>query len=84
MEIAVEHLLPNFLNAFPDICKCDKCLLDIKAIALNHLKPHYIVSQKGELYSKVTEMGIQFETDVYKALIDAIDIVSKSPMHDGK
>jgi competence protein ComFB len=81
MELAVDHVLPNLLKAFDKICTCEKCMLDMKAIALNKLKPHYVVTNKGELYSKVDEMNSQFETDVMKALIDAIDIVSKNPRH---
>lgn len=81
MEIAVDRALPNLLRAFDNACTCDKCILDIKAISLNKLKPHYVVTDKGELYSKVNEMSSQFETDVMKALIDAIDIVTKNPRH---
>lgn len=81
MEIAVEHLMPNLLNAFPDLCKCDHCLLDIKAIALNNLRPHYVVTEKGQMYSQLEEMKVQFETDILKALIDAISVVSKNPRH---
>ncbi|MCK8058892.1 MULTISPECIES: late competence development ComFB family protein [unclassified Fusibacter] len=82
MEIAVDHIMPNLLKAFPDICVCEMCILDIKAIALNHLKPHYTVTDAGETWSKIEEMRIQFEADIMKALIDAINIVSKSPRHD--
>jgi competence protein ComFB len=56
--------------------------MDIKAIALNSLKPHYVVTQKGEMYSKLDEMNLQYETDILKALIDAITIVSKTPRHE--
>ncbi|MFT9493641.1 late competence development ComFB family protein [Anaerosolibacter sp.] len=81
MEIVVDHVLPSILKVFPDTCKCQQCLDDIRAIALNHLKPHYVVTEKGEIYSRINEMNIQFETDVMKALIDAIAIVSKNPRH---
>ncbi len=81
MESAVDHVLPNLLKAFPGICICEQCTLDIKAIALNNLKPHYIVTDSGEMWSKIDEMRIQFETDIMKALIDSITIVSKSPRH---
>ncbi len=81
MEIAVDHVLPNVLKDFDNLCTCEKCLIDIKAIALNNLKPKYIVTNQGELYSKVQEMNIQFETDIMKAIIDAIAIVSKNPRH---
>lgn len=81
MELAVDHVLPNLLKAFEDVCTCEKCILDMKAIALNKLKPHYVATRKGELYTKVDEMDGQFEADVMKALIDAIQIVSKNPRH---
>ena len=82
MEISVNHFLPNLLRAFPDQCQCDRCLMDIRAIALNHLKPHYVVTRQGEVYSKLDEMNLQYETDILKALIDAINIVSKHPRHE--
>lgn len=81
MEVAVDHIMPNLLKAFPNICVCDQCKLDIKAIALNNLKPHYTVTDAGETWSKIDEMRIQFEADIMKALIDAITLVSKSPRH---
>ncbi len=36
-----------------NVCTCEKCSLDIAAIALNDLPPKYIVSEKGELYSRI-------------------------------
>lgn len=82
MEIAVEHILPHMLKAFPDICQCEHCMLDVKAIALNQLKPHYIVSDMGEMYSKLDENRTQFEADVMKALVEAIIQVRSKPRHE--
>lgn len=82
MEIAVDHILPHMLKAFLDFCQCEHCLLDVKAIALNQLQPHYIVSEKGELYSKIDEMRTQFEADVMKALVEAILKVRTNPRHE--
>lgn len=81
MEDVVDHILPSILKAFSNICTCDRCLQDIKAITLNNLKPRYIVTEKGAIYTRLKEMEVQFETDVMKAIIDAIAIVSKSPRH---
>ena len=81
MEDVVIHLLYNITKERKDICKCEKCLSDIAAIALNRLTPHYVVSEKGEVYSKVLSMSIQFEADVTTAILEAIDIVSKNPRH---
>jgi len=83
-EYAVDHVLPNLLRAFPDICKCEKCLMDIKAIALNNLEPQYVVTGKGELYAQVKEMSLQYEANIMKAVLDGISVVSEHPMHEIK
>lgn len=80
-EYAVDHVLPNLLRAFPDICKCEKCLLDIKAIALNNLEPQYVVTDRGGLYAQVKEMSLQYEANIMKAVLDGISTVSENPMH---
>jgi competence protein ComFB len=82
MEVVVDHLLPGLLDKFGDICKCTKCTDDIKAIALNNLKPCYVVTHKGEVYAKVNELEIQFRTDGYKELVNAIEVVSKNTRHN--
>ena len=81
MEDVVIHLLYNLVKDRENVCKCEKCLSDIAAIALNRLPPHYVVSEKGEVYSKVLNMSIQFEADVTTAILEAIERVSKSPRH---
>ena len=82
MEIIVEDLLPTMLDKYKGICKCDRCIDDIKAIALNNLKPIYVVSEKGNIYAKSNELNIQFRTDVIKELTEAVDIVSKNTRHE--
>lgn len=81
MEDVVIHLLYNHVKDRENVCKCEKCLSDIAAIALNRLPPHYVVSEKGEVYSKVLNMSIQFEADVTTAILEAIERVSKNPRH---
>lgn len=81
MEKAVFNIIDNVLNKRDDICKCDKCKLDIIAIVLNNLPPKYVVTEKGELYSRVNEMEIQFGADIIKEIVKAVDIVLKSPRH---
>jgi len=81
MEQCVDETLPEVLKSFPNVCNCEKCVSDIKAIALNKLKPHYVVTEKGKLYSKLDSFVLQNETDVVKAIIEAIIIVSSNPKH---
>jgi len=81
MENAVDMLIDKVLNKYDDMCKCEICVNDIKAIALNKLKPHYVSTKKGDLYTKVDEMYVQFDVDIYKALVEAVEIVKKNPRH---
>ncbi len=64
LENEVDILLNDLLKNYSDVCQCEHCLTDIKAIALNNLKPHYVVTQKGELFTKLTELELQFEVDI--------------------
>ncbi len=82
MENAVKRCLNKMIVKYDNICKCDKCKLDMSALALNNLPPKYIVTEKGELFTKVTEMDPQYDVDVTRELTKAIQIVSGSPRHD--
>ncbi|MGB3991023.1 MAG: late competence development ComFB family protein [Acetivibrionales bacterium] len=64
-----------------NMCTCEKCLLDIAAIALNDLPPKYVVTKKGELYSKINTLGQQFEVDVVSAITKAAVLVKRRPRH---
>lgn len=79
MEDIVDEFLPQALDKYPDTCKCPRCVKDIKAIALNHLKPVYTVSEQGDVYAKLNRLRLQFNVDVTNAIAQAIEIVSKAP-----
>ena len=65
-----------------NVCSCEKCIMDIAAIALNDLPPKYIVSEKGELYSKINTLRQQFEVDVIAAVTKAAVMVKRRPKHE--
>jgi len=81
MEDVVQYLLPDVLKRYPEFCKCQQCMSDIKALALNNLPPKYVATPLGEVYSRVNELSTQFEADALKTLIEAIEKVSKHPRH---
>ncbi|RKX77321.1 MAG: competence protein ComFB [Spirochaetes bacterium] len=63
------------------ICKCEDCVLDMAAYALNHVRPAYRASLLGTLYAHALE-GSEYQADVKKAVDQAIEIVSKNPSHE--
>lgn len=81
MEDIVKDTLDSLLFEIEDICKCQKCKLDIIAWALNRLPPKYVVSDKGWLYTKLKEQEVQFRADVVRELTKAIAYISKHPQH---
>lgn len=81
-ETRVNSVLDTILNRYDNICKCEKCKLDIKAIALNSLSAKYTVSEQGEIYtSALAEANKQQTIDVTTAITKAIEIVSANPKH---
>lgn len=81
MEIVVDDVLPTVLKEHELKCGCERCVEDIKAITLNNLKPTYVASDKGIVYGKLNEMGIQFKADVISAIMMAIKKVEERPSH---
>jgi|LSQX01.1.fsa_nt_gb competence protein ComFB len=80
MEVIVMNTMDDILKDI-NMCRCDKCRLDIAAKALNDLPPQYIVSEKGEVYSKIKSLKTQFEVDVISAITKAAILVKRNPMH---
>lgn len=84
-EICVKKFLDNILKTDPNysnICKCEHCIDDIMAKALNNIKPFYITSKTGEVYAEYSSLELQNNAEVIKEVIKAIDYVSKQRRHD--
>lgn len=82
MEDEVLNAIVKISKDLDNICKCEICKMDIAAIALNRLKPNYVVTDQGYLYAKANNMNQQFNTDVIAAITNAIEIVGKNPRHE--
>ena len=84
MEEATDSTIEEILARRDDICKCDRCKMDIKALALNHLPPKYVVTDRGYVYTKVNELENQFKADITVAVTNALKIIRDNPRHDDK
>lgn len=82
MEDVVEDELELLLKERDDVCKCQKCKLDMMVYALNRLPARYVITNRGRLYTKLREQEIQFRADVVKELTKAIIYISKNPEHN--
>lgn len=81
MEDCVKDAIPQVLKTM-DICKCERCQMDILAFSLNHLPPKYVVTRRGTIYAKLGSMYTQFQSDVIVAVTNAARIVGSDPRHD--
>lgn len=81
-EIQVKNTLKNVLKQYPNICTCKKCINDMSALALNSVKPKYVVSETGKIYAcALSEINKQECVSITAEVIKAVEIVSSNPRH---
>ncbi len=80
MEQIVDDKLAQMLES-EDCCKCQRCLEDMKAIALNRLPAKYVSTNSGELFTKLNATVRQSSVDINIAVAAAIEMVAKHPSH---
>ena len=64
------------------MCRCNECIVDIAAVALNSIKPLYRFSLLGTLYASQAMTEHSYADSVKKAVTWAIKKVKKNPAHD--
>jgi competence protein ComFB len=63
------------------ICKCQDCVLDMAAYALNNVKPTYRVSLMGTVYARAVN-DIEYAAEISRVVADAIKKIKANPSHD--
>jgi competence protein ComFB len=82
-EKLVLEELGRQLESFKEtICRCNECVVDMAAMALNTVKPLYRVSLLGTLYASQAMNEESYATGVREAVTRAIEKVRKNPAHD--
>jgi competence protein ComFB len=82
MEHVVTDYVDEVIAEHKDFCGCPRCRLDVIAIAMNDVKPKYVVTTKGYAYARMGELQAQFKADTIVAVSRAIKIVKAHPRHD--
>lgn len=83
MEILVDEKADEYMKMF-GICCCDKCRIDVRAFALNHLPPKYVVLSEHERVPRLTVYESRFASDITAQLITACKKVMLTPHHTRK
>ena len=50
-------------------------------LALNHLPPKYVSSDKGNVFTKLSLTELEKEVQVIEEIAKAVEIVSRNPRH---
>ncbi len=81
MENLVEEIYDEVAPSLK-CCTCETCRGDMIAYALNQLPPKYVVTDKGEVYSKMYVLRNQHRTDIMASLTKAAKLVQEHPRHE--
>lgn len=83
-EINAEHTLKDLLERpeFADTCTCEHCIDDIMAISLNNLKPKYITTRTGEVFSEYEMKDYQYLNDIKTEVVRALEKVRANCKHE--
>jgi competence protein ComFB len=82
-ETMVLHELGTQIESYEgEICRCNECVVDMAAIALNAVKPLYRVSLLGSLYAAQLMNEKNYADNVQQAVREAVEKVRKNPGHD--
>jgi len=81
MVEAVGEAIDSVLSVY-NCCKCDKCRMDIMALALNRLPPRYAVRTSGAALTRFTLSREQEKAEVITAIVQAVEVISQNPRHN--
>ncbi|MFQ3619392.1 MAG: late competence development ComFB family protein [Spirochaetales bacterium] len=65
---------------FKNTCRCQDCILDMAALALNNVKPMYRVSLLGSLYTAGV-INTPYIEEIRQAVRKAIVKIRENPSH---
>jgi len=83
-ELLLFEMLDNTLKRIEGFCGCERCRMDVAAVALNNLPANYVVTGEGEVKKRVAGLEMQMRIDIAQAIIRAAEIVTKRPHHSRK
>lgn len=80
MEEVVQAVLQQYEKELHLTCDCDRCKDDIMAIALNEIKPRYIVNSELSPFIRAAHVADrQGATNILSTVVKAAHLVSASP-----
>jgi len=81
-KLVIYEVEQQFASESENVCRCNECIVDIAAIALNTVKPLYRFSLLGTLYASQAMTEQNYAESVRDAVAQAIKKVKQNPGHD--
>ena len=80
MELLVERKAETYMELF-GLCCCDRCKMDVQALALTELPAKYVVMGKNELPLRLSLYEGRMNTAVTAQILRACKVVLAEPRH---
>ena len=80
MEILVERKAETYMELF-GLCCCDRCKMDVQALALTELPAKYVVMGKNELPLRLSLYEGRMNTAITAQILRACKVVLEEPRH---
>jgi len=81
-QLVLNELEKQLATQPPELCRCNECIVDMAAIALNTVKPLYRFSLLGTQYAAQAMNEQTYAESVRQAVSQAIAKVKANPAHD--
>jgi len=83
-KLVLDELEIQLAHAHEEMCRCNDCIVDMAAMALNNVKPLYRFSILGTLYAAQARNEPVYADTIKLAVTKAIGKVSSNPSHEKK
>jgi competence protein ComFB len=80
-ELVLDELEQELAKRDDSVCKCNDCVVDMAALALNNVKPYYHCSIMGAIYEKRAGEDESYMKGIRRAVKEAVDKVAANPSH---
>jgi len=81
-ELILEELGRQLETYSKPLCKCNDCVVDMAALALNTVKPLYRASLMGRFYTASVMDEKAYATSIREAVFKSIEKIRQNPGHD--
>ena len=81
-KLVLDEMEVQLAQADDKICRCNDCIVDMAAMALNNVKPLYRFSILGSLYAAQARNEPAYADTIKQAVAKAIEKVSSNPSHE--